>query len=82
MSDLVDQAQEVEERQRRAALAAHGMRTGAMVPPGDWEIASAQVCEEPRCGAPIPEARRRAVPGVTLCIECQTRIERRGGRRG
>ena len=26
-------------------------------------------CEE--CDAPIPEARRKAVPGVRLCIECQ-----------
>jgi len=23
------------------------------------------------CGEPIPEARRQAVPGVRLCIECQ-----------
>ena len=23
------------------------------------------------CGEPIPERRREAVPGVTLCIECQ-----------
>ncbi len=26
-------------------------------------------CEE--CDAPIPEARRRAVPGVRLCVNCQ-----------
>ncbi|MEB7542235.1 DksA/TraR family C4-type zinc finger protein [Enterobacter huaxiensis] len=26
-------------------------------------------CEE--CGDPIPEARRKAVPGVRLCITCQ-----------
>ena len=26
-------------------------------------------CEE--CDAPIPEARRRAVPGVRLCVACQ-----------
>ncbi len=26
-------------------------------------------CEE--CDAPIPEARRKAVPGVTLCVACQ-----------
>ena len=24
------------------------------------------------CDAPIPEARRRAVPGVRLCITCQS----------
>jgi phage/conjugal plasmid C-4 type zinc finger TraR family protein len=26
-------------------------------------------CEE--CDAPIPEARRKAVPGVRLCVTCQ-----------
>ncbi len=24
------------------------------------------------CGEPIPEARRNAVPGVKLCIDCQS----------
>ena len=23
------------------------------------------------CGEPIPPARRKAVPGVTLCVDCQ-----------
>ncbi|MBS0590311.1 MAG: DksA/TraR family C4-type zinc finger protein [Proteobacteria bacterium] len=27
-------------------------------------------CEE--CGVPIPEARRKAVPGVRLCLACQS----------
>ncbi|MCY1281976.1 hypothetical protein D3C76_785200 [compost metagenome] len=27
-------------------------------------------CEE--CGAAIPEARRKAVPGVHLCVTCQS----------
>ncbi|MBC9249476.1 hypothetical protein A9179_04205 [Pseudomonas alcaligenes] len=27
-------------------------------------------CEE--CGAAIPEARRQAVPGVRLCVKCQS----------
>lgn len=26
-------------------------------------------CEE--CEAPIPEARRKAIPGVRLCVRCQ-----------
>ena len=30
---------------------------------------SADDCVE--CGEPIPEARRRALPGVKLCIDCQ-----------
>jgi phage/conjugal plasmid C-4 type zinc finger TraR family protein len=32
-------------------------------------------CEE--CGAVIPEARRRAVPGVRLCIDCQATCDER-----
>ena len=28
------------------------------------------------CGAPIPDARRKAVPGVRLCIACQTERDR------
>ncbi|MCB1357528.1 MAG: DksA/TraR family C4-type zinc finger protein [Maritimibacter sp.] len=31
--------------------------------------ASAEDCVE--CGEPIPEARRIALPGVKLCIDCQ-----------
>jgi len=31
-------------------------------------------CEE--CDAPIPEARRRAVPGVRLCVACQDEADR------
>lgn len=31
-------------------------------------------CEE--CGEPIPEARRKAVPGVRLCIACQSERDR------
>jgi len=28
------------------------------------------------CGEEIPEARRTAVPGVTMCIYCQSKSER------
>ena len=31
-------------------------------------------CEE--CAAPIPEKRRLALPGVRLCIACQSEMER------
>lgn len=37
------------------------------------ERPSAKVCE---CGARIPAARRKAVPGVQTCIECQELNER------
>jgi RNA polymerase-binding transcription factor len=32
------------------------------------------ICEE--CGSTIPQARRRALPGVTTCVQCQERGER------
>ena len=35
-------------------------------------------CEE--CGASIPEARRRAVPGVRLCIACQEALDAESSR--
>ena len=35
---------------------------------------SAEECDE--CGAPIPEARRKAIPGVRLCIDCQSAREK------
>lgn len=31
-------------------------------------------CED--CGNPIPEARRKALPGVRLCIACQEAADR------
>ncbi|HTJ16117.1 MAG TPA: DksA/TraR family C4-type zinc finger protein [Steroidobacteraceae bacterium] len=31
-------------------------------------------CEE--CGASIPEARRKAIPGVRLCVACQEAADR------
>jgi phage/conjugal plasmid C-4 type zinc finger TraR family protein len=31
-------------------------------------------CEE--CEAKIPEARREAIPGVRLCVQCQEEIDR------
>ena len=33
------------------------------------------ICEE--CGSTIPRARRRALPGVTTCLQCQERDESR-----
>ena len=32
-------------------------------------------CEE--CGAEIPQGRRDALPGVRLCVECQSEHDRR-----
>ncbi|MGO2258030.1 MAG: DksA/TraR family C4-type zinc finger protein [Hafnia alvei] len=36
---------------------------------------SAHSCEE--CGAEIPEARRKALPGVQLCVNCQAEIDKK-----
>ena len=41
------------------------------VPDGE----SLMFCEE--CGEEIPEARRRAVPGVRLCIACQEEADKK-----
>ena len=38
--------------------------------------ASLERCEE--CDAPIPEARRKAVPGVRLCVPCQQAHDEEG----
>ncbi len=31
------------------------------------------------CGAPIPDARRHAIPGVRLCVSCQEAEDRDAG---
>ncbi|MFU8831278.1 MAG: DksA/TraR family C4-type zinc finger protein [Wenzhouxiangella sp.] len=41
-------------------------RARSKLPKGE----SRRECEE--CGEPVPEARRRAIPGVRLCIGCQS----------
>ena len=41
------------------------------IPEGD----SRPNCEE--CDASIPDARRKAVPGVRLCIKCQAELEKK-----
>lgn len=37
---------------------------------------SAKYCTDVNCGDEIPEARRKAIPGVLYCAECQDRRER------
>ena len=45
-------------------------RTRDQLPRGE----SLTNCEE--CGNTIPDARRKAVPGVRLCIPCQTKHDK------
>lgn len=44
-------------------------RARSRLPQGD----SAVTCDE--CGAPLPEARRMALPGVRLCVACQSALD-------
>ena len=41
----------------------------ALMPKGE----SAEECDE--CGEEIPEARRKALPGVRRCVSCQSQID-------
>ncbi len=70
MSDDIDRAQAREEEMRGDALAEFGRHHPAL------QGESATECA--RCGEPIPEARRLALPGVQTCIECQEDLERQG----
>jgi len=45
-------------------------RARKRLPEGD----SLPHCEA--CEAPIPEARRKALPGVRLCVSCQSELEK------
>ncbi|MEN0108680.1 MAG: DksA/TraR family C4-type zinc finger protein [Pseudomonas sp.] len=45
-------------------------RARSQLPKGE----SLKHCEE--CDAPIPEARRQAIPGVRLCVACQTELDK------
>lgn len=67
--DIIDSASEVEELQRNAALAAHRINRLAV---------SAVRCSD--CDEELPEARRIAYPGCTMCVDCQADVERRNRR--
>lgn len=41
---------------------------------------SLEHCEE--CGAEIPPARRDAIPGVRLCVACQSEVDKSYGAAG
>ena len=68
MSDVADIANDLADFNVNVALANHH---AAHVHVGD----SAEWCEA--CGNEIPEARRAAIPGVDLCVDCQREAEHR-----
>ncbi|EBQ2674196.1 TPA: TraR/DksA family transcriptional regulator [Salmonella enterica subsp. enterica serovar Enteritidis] len=60
MADTIDLAQQREQEDRERHINTARSRIAAP---------SSFFCEE--CDAPIPEARRAAIPGVDLCVTCQ-----------
>lgn len=67
MTDVYDRAQELEQRQREAALA----RQAATIRPFGSSLTH---CDD--CGEEIPALRREKVPGCTRCVDCQTAAEK------
>ncbi|EAT3324071.1 TraR/DksA family transcriptional regulator [Salmonella enterica] len=63
-SEIIDQASAIEEMMRDHAIQAHRLNHSAV---------SATHCEE--CYEELPEARRKAYPGCTMCVECQSEME-------
>ena len=69
MSDSIDQATELSEREREA-IVAHAVAAGQGAPSGAiW-------CDG--CGGLIPEQRRACLPQTTSCVECASAAEARG----
>ena len=64
MADIIDNASTLEDLQREAALSMHRLNHSAV---------SATHCEE--CGDKLLDARRKAYPGCTMCVECQSNME-------
>ncbi|WP_410499691.1 TraR/DksA family transcriptional regulator [Chitinibacter sp. S2-10] len=65
MSDVFDRATDLEQWQREQAL------SKALDQPAS--TVTSLGCHE--CGEPIPEARRKAAPHCTRCIDCQKDFE-------
>lgn len=71
MTDLYDRATEREEETRADALEEQARRAGLRGKTFNDSARNCRVCDDP-----IPEARRRAVPGTQTCMPCQTDLER------
>lgn len=69
MADLFDQAQVLEELERSRSIE----RARSPAVPATAAGSTPTVCE---CGAEIPPARRRALPGVRTCVYCAAEAER------
>ena len=60
-SEIIDQASALEEMMRDHAIQAHRLNHSAV---------SAMRCVE--CSDDLPKARRKAYPGCTMCVGCQS----------
>ncbi len=68
MADIVDKAQQLEDLQRKVALAGITFYEGE---PANYCI---------KCDSKIPTQRRRLLPGVQTCIYCAQDLEHRNKR--
>ncbi|BBT05099.1 MULTISPECIES: TraR/DksA family transcriptional regulator [Aeromonas] len=64
------------DRARRTTDRMLAVQLANQVGKGRYQGESLHQCEE--CDDPIPEERRRHIPGVRLCVPCKTRLERLG----
>lgn len=64
-AEIIDQENELAQQRIDMAIAAHRI---------DHNAVSAERCEE--CGSKIPDSRRKAIPGVKLCVDCAELSER------
>lgn len=71
MTEIIDQASALETMMREHAIQAHRINR---------EAVSATHCIE--CGDNLPEARRKAYPGCTMCVSCLAEQELRNKQRG
>ena len=76
MIDDIDRAQAREAEMLGDALRDQARRAGLA---GKTPADSAEFCQARGCGEEIPVTRRRAVPGVQLCVACQARREKSKG---
>lgn len=60
-----------EQEQMESTLEDAVQRARSQLPRGE----SLEDCEE--CGDPIPDARRKAIPGVRLCVVCQEELDKK-----
>lgn len=70
-AEIIDQANELAQQRIDMAIAAHRLNRNAV---------SATHCVE--CEEELPEARRKAYPGCTMCVSCQAEQELRNKQRG